>query len=469
MTHRWLLAALSALLLAGCARQPPPPIVWIVVDTLRPDRMEWYGAERQTAPSLRPLVEQGALFERAYASQPETTPSIASMLTGLQPARHGVQHLYVILHPDNRTAAEILAEKGYKTGAFVSSFVMVKNFSGFDQGFEVYDDFVQEREKYRSNFERRAGQTLPLAARWIAEQGEAPFFCFIHLIDPHGPYDPPKPFDQRFRSAESIEVTGRIAGYQQIPGVNDLNRYRDLYDGEIAYFDHNLQAFFNQLSASGVLDRALVVFTADHGESFGEHGKLFFEHGFNTFDENAHVPLIIKPPAAARGGPDLRRNVRIPGAVTATSLLATTLDLAGFDPPEGLDGVSLRAWIAGSPDRAAAPPVVVQSRRQVPAWARIAGERKVMYTGGRVKAWESFDLATDRGERAPLDPTAEERSALNEWMRATRTLRLTFEPRPNPMGLHLRRKFIQGRPQPDQATPPLSDEDRERLRSLGYL
>jgi arylsulfatase A-like enzyme len=432
-----------------------------VVDTLRPDRLEWYGAERQTAPSLRPLVEGGALFERAYASQPETTPSIATLLTGLDPAHHGVQHLYTVLHGRNETLAERLAARDYATGAFVSSFVMVRNFSGLDQGFQVYDDFVQEREKYRTNFERRAGQTLPIAARWIVAQGDRPFFCFIHLIDPHGPYDPPPPFDARFRSAEAVEVPGRIPGYQQIPGVTDFNRYVDLYDGEIAYFDHNLRAFLAQLQANGVLDRALVVFTADHGESFGEHG-LHFEHGFNSFDENARVPLIVKPPRSA----GLPAGVRIGGAVGTARLLATALDLAGFEVPAGLDGASLRDRISGRETAAAAPPAYVQSRRTQPTWARVAGDRKVVFMARRPA--QAFDLSADPSERSPIEPGADELAALTAWRDAAKSFRLAFEPRANPMALGMRRRFIDARPKPGDATV-LSEEDRERLRSLGYL
>src|SRR6185503_17460932 len=99
-------AILLAVALAGCRRPPPPNVVWIVVDTLRADHLEWYGYPRQTSPSLRPLVEGGALFANAYSPQTQTTPAIASMFTGLYPARHGLQDLYVLLHGDNHTLAE---------------------------------------------------------------------------------------------------------------------------------------------------------------------------------------------------------------------------------------------------------------------------------------------------------------------------------------------------------------------------
>src|SRR4029079_7725818 len=117
--------------------------------------------------ALRPLIENGVLFENVYTPQPETTPAIASMFTGLSPVHHGVNTLYTLLHDQNTTVAERFSKAGYDTAAFVSSFVMIRRFSNLGQGFRVYDDYVTERELYRNNFERKASATLARVRPWV--------------------------------------------------------------------------------------------------------------------------------------------------------------------------------------------------------------------------------------------------------------------------------------------------------------
>jgi arylsulfatase A-like enzyme len=449
------------LLFAACQRPPEPPsIIWIVVDTLRADHLEWYGYGRSTSPGLRPLVDEGILFENAYAPQPETTPAIASMFTGLYPARHGVHSLYLLLHGSNRTAAELLSQAGYETAAFVSSFVMIRDFSNLSQGFDSYDDFVAERELYRENYERRAADTVALAHDWLlAHDGEErPFFLFLHLIDPHGPYAPPGEFAHRFRSREAVQVAGKIPRYQKIPGVRDLNRYRDLYDGEIAYADQALGRLFDLLRQRDRFDNTLIVFTADHGESMGEHG-LYFQHGDDVFQENVHVPLVIKPPRDFDARPR-----RVADAVSHVDLLPTVLAAAGLRVREGLDGRDLAPLLRGE----AQPPVPVfmSTAGSAPSFvAMVEGRRKTLFRrdahGERI---ETFELATDPKERAPAaagDQAAARRlrSQRDLWAQA----RLPFTAENNFLASKSRGEFI--RRHMDRRTR----EDAERLRSLGYI
>src|SRR4029079_13615818 len=139
-------------------------------------------------------------FENVYTPQPETTPAIASMFTGLYPVHHGVNQLYTPLHDQNTTVAERFSKDGYDTAAFVSSFVMIRRFSNLGQGFRVYDDYVTERELYRNNFERKATAALEGVRLWVEHrhrQDKKPFLLFVHLIDPHGPYAPPEPYAHR--------------------------------------------------------------------------------------------------------------------------------------------------------------------------------------------------------------------------------------------------------------------------------
>jgi len=442
------LLALCLVLLSGTGcqwRRQRPPVIWIVVDTLRADHLEWYGYPRATSPGLRSLA-------------PQTTPAIASMFTGLYPARHGLRYLYQLLHDRNRTAAELFGEAGYDTTAFVSSFVMVRDFSNLAQGFAVYEDFVAERELYRDNYERKAAATLALAGRWIQERrDERPFFLFIHLIDPHGPYAPPGEFAARFQSPAAIAVEGEIPAYQQIPGVRDFNRYRDLYDGEVAYADDALARFLELVRRRGLFAGSLILFTADHGESMGEHG-LYFTHGDDVFQENIRVPLILKPPA---GFGDFPR--RIPEAVSHVDLLPTVLEIAGLSPPDSLDGRSLVPSLRGEARAAAAVFATAEGKRGS-SIALIDGSRKtVIRRKAGVRSLDVYDLAADPRERSP-DRAADAdvariRARRVEWA----ALRLSFAVKNNFMPLESRGEFVRRR------VDARTREDLRRLRSLGYV
>lgn len=431
------------------------------MDTLRADHLEWYGYERATMPELRPLVERGALFESAYTTLPETTPAISSMLTSLYPARHGVERLYLRLHESNLTAATLLRRQGYATAAFVSSFVMIRDFSNFAPGFDVYDDFVTERERYRENYERRAGPTLALARAWIEGHRHGPFFCFIHLIDPHGPYTPPGAFAERFHSTTVEPVEGTIPPYQQIPGVRDRNRYRDLYDGEIAYASAELGRFFAYLRRAGLFDRALILFSADHGEEMGEHGYNF-RHGCDIYQQNVHVPLIVKPPAATPA----RLPRRIAQPVSVVDLLPTALALLGLPRPAGLQGRSLAALATGrAPAADGAPAVFFELHEGAPLFGEVRGSRKTILAGGRIA---QYDLAADPAERQPLAAPrfdAHGAAELRAWQRANESWHRAFTVEDNGMAYAQRGAFIRTR----GAGPALSASDVQRLRSLGYL
>jgi arylsulfatase A-like enzyme len=468
-------AALAVCAAAGfaCARQRPAKpvsIIWIVVDTLRADHLEWYGYPRATAPELRPLLEHGVTFDRAYTTQPETTPAISSMLTSLYPYRHGVEHLYYRLNDRNVRAAQLLRRAGYATAAFVSSFVMVRNFSNFGPGFDVYDDFVDEREKYRDNYERKAAKTLALAGAWIAGHRSAPFFCFIHLIDPHGPYTPPGEFANRFHSPAPAPIAAAlIPDYQRMPGVTDSNRYRDLYDGEIAYASHEIGRFLDGLESGGVFAPSLIVFTADHGEEMGEHGH-WFSHGDDLYEQNVHIPLIVKPPA---GVPAVRGS-RVGQPVSVVDLLPTVLEAAGLPRPAYFQGRSLWPWIAGNGGREG-------SGGSAGAGGGAGDSRGVFFTRygrvlhvGTVQAGrktilkedtvEQYDLGADAAERLPLPPLRRDAFAvadLRAWRAAAEAWRRGFVVEVNPMDYALRNAFVRGRRDPDESV--------RRLRSLGYL
>jgi membrane-anchored protein YejM (alkaline phosphatase superfamily) len=445
-------------LLAGCGA-PRPPVIWIVVDTLRADHLEWYGYHRSTAPEWKALIDRGTLFEAASTPQPETSPAVASLLTGLYPPRHGVRALYQKLHGDNLTAAEILAEVGYDTAAFVSSFVMIDDFTNFAQGFSVYDDFVTERELSAYNFERRAADTLRLAREWVASRPRSdPYFLFVHLIDPHGPYDPPGAWADRFHSTETRPVPGKIAKYQRLPGVSDFATYRDRYDAEIAYLSSELGAFFTQLATSGELDRALVILTADHGESLGERER-YFRHGDNVYQENLHIPLVILLPGSIKNP----RAARRPEAVSLVDLLPTTLEVARVKPGQALDGRSLLPLLRGEGTIS----------RPVFAWSRPAGQlgfamiertrKSMLKREPSSDQWLAFDLATDSSESQAVGVGGEARATMDATLEEWLGHRPAFEVETNVMDQALRADFVRKR------LTRRDQDDLKRLKSLGYL
>jgi arylsulfatase A-like enzyme len=458
---------LAATLLAGCA--PPhavadhrPSCIWIVVDTLRADHLEWYGYDRATAPELRPLVEHGVLFDNAYTTLPLTTPAIASMLTGLEPSHHGVERLYVRLNDRNVTAASLLHAAGYRTAAFVSSFVMIRDFSNLGRGFDVYDDFVTDREAYRQNYERKAGATLALARAWIERQHREhrePFFCFIHLIDPHGPYTPPGEYAGRFHSPTPAPLPpaalAKIPDYQKAPGVTDANRYRDAYDGEIAYAAHETGRFLDFLRAASLFDSSLILFNADHGEEMGEHGH-YFAHGDDLFEQNVHIPLIVKPPA----GMAARRGTRVAQPVSIIDLLPTVLAVLGQPRPSFLQGRSLAPLLAGQQSQDVG--VFFELRPEKRIDGEVRAGRKILLGAGAATQAEQYDLAADPAERHPLPVSPQATAEITAWSQAARTWQRGFPVDVNSMSYALRGTFIAGRA---RATA----EDASRLRSLGYL
>jgi arylsulfatase A-like enzyme/tetratricopeptide (TPR) repeat protein len=290
---------------ASAAR--PVNVLLVTVDTLRADALGAYGNARAATPWMDRLAAGGLRFVSAHAHNVVTLPSHANILSGALPYEHGVRDNAGFRFPADRpTLATLLAERGHRTAAFVSAFPLDSRF-GLARGFAVYDDaFVQAGTP--SAFvvqERGAVETVERARRWIAAQGEAPWFCWIHVFDPHFPYEPPEPFASRFAA--------------------------DAYAGEVAAVDTALgpllAPFLEQPTG-----RTLVVLTSDHGEALGEHGEA--THGVFAYESTLRVPLLVyaAPGLAAAVREDEARHVDI---------LPTVLDVLGLPIPPGLAGASL--------------------------------------------------------------------------------------------------------------------------------
>jgi arylsulfatase len=354
---------ISAAFLLRFYFEPPKSVILITVDTLRADHTSLHGYKEENTPVLKQLASRGASFLDAYSASSSTAPSHASIFTGLYPSWHtvGLYNGQKKLHPSTETLAEILNENGCRTIAIVSNPVLWASL-GLNQGFEVYDDKLEEREKNRGVPERYARRAINIALAWLEIQHE-PFFMWIHLQDPHGPYTPVEKFS--YTEKESISKglslpAGRDhSGYKSIPKYQIFGTERRIsdyvyrYDCEIANTDYQLGRLFAYLKKEKWFRNTLIILTADHGEALGED-DFYFAHGHSVGADQVHVPLII----AGRGIP---RGMKIDSHVSNISIFKTVLDYMGMDVPSGKHGNSLLSFDPEQDNE----PVFVESINQV--------------------------------------------------------------------------------------------------------
>jgi choline-sulfatase len=284
-------------------------VVLVTIDTLRADRLGCYGNSKIETPNLDKLARNGTLFENAVSQSPLTPPSHASMFTGTYPPVHKVRDTGgFILQPENTTLAEILQQQGWETAAFVGSSVLNRRF-GFGQGFAVYDDQMPRPKASGPATEypeRRAGEVVDRALGWVGSRSGKPFFLWVHLFDPHTPYDPPAPFSDTYK--------GRP------------------YDGEVAYTDQQLGRLLDSITTKSLGRNTLIAVLADHGESLSEHGE--FTHGVFLYDSTLRIPFLVS-------GPGIPANLRVKQQARTIDLAPTLLELAGVEAPHRGQGTSL--------------------------------------------------------------------------------------------------------------------------------
>lgn len=274
---------------------PVGDIVLFLVDTLRADRLGCYGQVRPLSPRIDALAARGVVFEQARAETSWTKPATASLLTGLGPLAHGVHDPTLGLSEETTTLAERLRDAGYRTGAFVAS-AHITEASGFAQGFDHFDLAFVDAET-----------VVDRALAWLdapEQRTGRPAFVFLHVVDPHGPFEPPPA--ERARFAATVVDPG--AGSQaRLQAINDravpldatvLGDLWQLYDAEVAYTDRQLGRLVDGLVTRDRFERALVAVTADHGEAFWERRVL--GHGWDLYQEVTRVPLVLRLPGDAR-------------------------------------------------------------------------------------------------------------------------------------------------------------------------
>lgn len=313
LRHGFLIAFFATLAWAG----PATPVILISVDTLRADHLSCYQASRRPTPHIDSLAQHGTLFSQVSSAFPLTLPSHAALFTSTYPFVNGVEDNGVALKP-SITLATVLKSAGYKTGAFVASFVLDQRF-GLKQGFDVYDGPMDVHNMSTSDpveHKRPGAKVAEAALEWLGRNANAPVFLFLHLYDLHLPYD-----------------------ISQNPS---LRRGEEGYSAELAYEDRVLGDFLAALNRLKLLDKALIVFTSDHGEGLGDHRES--THGYFIYQSTLHVPLLIHWPFGFTRVPGKRMDE----PATLLDITPTILDALGIPRPAQMRGVSL---ITAAPGR----------------------------------------------------------------------------------------------------------------------
>jgi arylsulfatase A-like enzyme len=330
-----------------------PNIVLIVIDTARADHLSLYGYPRETTPNLRRFAASATLYRNAIAPSNYTLSSHTSMFTGLYGSVHGNNEMLAArtLSPDDTTIAEVLRRHGYATLAIVANAGYLGPVFGLDRGFQYHDrriptdytylprtiafdaGFHRGESPYRNAGEIERESNVLLTA--LAHR-RMPFFFFVNLMDAHHPYEPPPPFRDRFPgrlpdvSTESL-IQRLTTGPLRMTAAERAHLVSQ-YDGGLAYADASIARVIGRLEALGLYDNSLIVVTSDHGEGFGDKGYLL--HGYSLFQEQIHVPLIVKFPRQRAGA--VRRDL-----VSLNDLFPTFLENAHSRPPHPHQGLSL--------------------------------------------------------------------------------------------------------------------------------
>lgn len=449
----------------------PRTIIFILVDTLRADRLGAYGHARGLSPTLDALAADGIVFDRAIAPAPWTQPSIASLFCSYYPSVHKVLkygkestpnkeevHYVSILADTFRTLAECLRDAGYVTAGFVANPFLLREY-GFAQGFDHYDTSFAKNTAPGS-------VVNDAVVEWLERDTERrePVFLYLHYMDVHGPYNArPELLDNLLDGVERNAARRRLSPRQmatmdkylrKLPKDcpdperherlwNYLEYWEARYEAGIREFDVYLGDLQSRLSAMGLWDEAYVIITADHGEELCEHG--LWGHGWSTFHAELHVPLILRWPGRLTPGRRVGGNVRL------IDIMPTLLEQLGLAPAEGSQGASLVPLIAGRP-RDVPLPAFAEGVKARPHQRAVYLDQWKLIADIRTGAARFFDVAIDPLETKDLSTQRPQQRA-----RLVRVLREQVQ-----LNEQQARDV-------DAGQAPLSAEQIERLKSLGYV
>lgn len=472
--------------LGGCESHPKLNILWITADTLRADHLGCYGYGRQTSPHIDELASRSVQFMEASTPVNLTNPSHISMFTAKYSKNHGVYTNWSALDKSHVTLAEIFKRKGYKTAALVSTNHLNAEISGLGRGFDFYRNILKP--------EARADETVKDALAWMKENGKERFFVWIHLFDPHLPYNPPPPYDKIFDPEYNgwgkifFDVYNRKLPAQDFASSPELNHSqvetltsiaqgkllnsdiffnkiglteqdveyaRSLYDGEIRFMDEQIGLLFKEMGNLGLGSNTIIVFTADHGESLAEHG-IYFDHK-GLYEDTMKIPLIIYMPGKPPG--------KIGSEVYNMDILPTLLDMlhisVSSEIKEAFDGKSLFPLMQGE-TLEVRDKFFLEQKNNLAKSIKSHGFKYIMpvpenfvhFPNDYIHQEELYDLRSDPGEKINLmtngnlqdTPYKDLKADLKSWAGKTWAVK-----------------------RDSKALENLNQEQRDRLKALGYI
>jgi arylsulfatase A-like enzyme len=444
--------------LSSASRQArkEPNIVLITADALRADHLSCYGYGRKTSPNIDQFARESVLFENAVSPASWTLPALASLFTSLYPSFHGTNVWDARLLSSKSTLPNILNKNGYLTAACVDNIFLYPSY-GLSEGFDFY--------KYRNAGVEEQVQTV---TKWLDSMKDQKFFLWVHFLSPHAPYLAPLPFSSAFGKPvhpnldASISMLTLIEQSGRRLSPSDRAYFISQYDGKMLYLDDIIKRLFDHLKQLDLYQDTLVIFLSDHGEQFQEHGHL--QHGNSLYEEEIHVPLIIKLPSDWR-----QSGIRIPGVMSSIDVFPTILDLINVLPPDSIQGKSLIPLLRQMPFRDntviselhVAGKIAIRKGRYKYIYADpkiIAETRKdPRFLKSQVKPFEElYDLETNPAETRNLSGA---RPDLLDFYRSHRDKFMDFALR------FRQRKF--GEKESNRFV--LDAKSREQLRALGYL
>ena len=390
-----------------------PNVLLITIDTLRADRLGCYGYSDAETLTIDRIASEGIMFTNAVSHVPLTRPSHTSIFTGLYPYEHGVHdNVAPPVSKDIPILAEVLHKNGYVTAAFIASFV-VNSQSGLDRGFDLYEDRIdpaKQPTQFALNLEKRGEAVYEEFAAWFRHKKSGPYFAWVHLYDPHFPYEPPAPYAAKFTDRP--------------------------YDGEISYVDSIVNKIVKQIDRNTIL-----IVASDHGESLGDHGEN--AHSFFIYDSTLSVPLIIRWPGMLQAGRKLSMQVRL------IDVYPTVLEFLQIPLPRKISGISLKPWLT-MPEKAD-PQLLSYCETLTPwlhfGWSKLQGVRAKGWKYIEAPRGELYELKQDPGELNNLfSENTQKVQELKRWLSASGALE---------------QKAV-------AAHSELDPETLEKLASLGY-
>ena len=461
---------------------PPQGVILIIADTLRRDHLQPYGYERENAPVLTQLAAEGALFRDAIAQGTWTKVSVSSILTSLYPSTHGIKDMPDRMSAGVTTLAEAYRSAGYATFA-TSSVPFTGKLTNLHQGVEVLHESTSmpDLDHSESKTSRTYSDRL---FEWIEEHREVPFFAFLHVFDPHSPFEPYRPYDSLFLSADEMAehreqlaqakefIESDFMKFQELPNEVELEkagldketfirREKAWYDASIRAMDVEIGRLLERLEELGLSEDTLIAFVSDHGEEFLEHGRRF--HGYHAYGEMLNVPLMLWWPGGVPAGREVGQIVQ------TIDLMPTLLELSGLEVPERVQGQSLLPLLAEAEptslgwrsrpaiaERAFAPAAFEdQDDLKLESQAIIYEGWKLIRNTSRPEGWPEFELYDHEADPLNLEDVADDNpDRVEELARMLAAWQETA---------------LATRMETEEAAETLSDDEIQKLRSLGYL